>query len=383
MLPISFFPLNNITTLFSCVPNAQEIFMRLILILIILSALVSCGKKQANNLGSSVSMVVFEQKVFTTIRKGQDKSLIRSKLLNLIVEQTFPPETINPENTVNKHDELHKYVMSDSELNLYEEKEKEFSKVIVSYHDREEIYFLPERVPVINIISELELSAGVDRVFKRVLTDYEKTYKGGVVYLVSLNHRDLMKNDQKFYRAKSDINLVNHSTTIDNNKSAFLSIDYTVSLQKLVPKKFGGHIIKCTPELIEAGMCGLQCAYKKDVPSSEFEIVKEDKIEKLGFRIKYEDMLVNINDMQIMNKKEGYFEVKMDHQEALKDSYLVTIIQDDSEYYYKMTTGYDYTNMCSESERDVWKNETLSSKVNMVVTMHTFGRGAELLQIKL
>lgn len=356
--------------------------MRSILILIILSVLVSCRKEQ-NNVGSNVSMVIFEQKIFTTIRNGQNKSLIRSKLLNSIVEKTFPPAIVNPDNAVKKHDELDKYVMTETEKNLYEEKEKNFSKIIVSYHDREEIYFIPDRVPVSNIISELDLTAGVDRVFNILPTDNEKTYKGGVVYLVSLNHRDLMKNDQKFFNKLSDENIVNRTRTIDSNVSVVLFVDYSLLVQKLVPKTFGGHIIKCTPELREEGSCGVQCAYKKDVLSSEYESMPESRLDKLGFNLQYGEHTPKLEDLQIVNTRDGHFEVKVDYQEVLQDNFLLTINPKPSESYYKRTLGYDYTEMCSESEREVWSNEYRQSKVEFKITMQTFGRGAELLKIKL
>lgn len=358
--------------------------MRASLIILSLAVLVSCGKK-SNNLGSSVVASAFEQKDFLTIPHEENASLIRHKLLNLIVEQTFPSQNFNPDNSLKKNDELDKYEMSERDLRNYQEKEKSFAKVIVSYPDREEVYFLPERVPVANLIGELELSAGTDRVFKMFPTDNEKTFKGGVFYFVSLNHTDLMKNDQKYYSTQiiNMKNFTNQSVLVDGHRAIILSIDYDFYLQKLAPQAFHGKPARCTKDSIESGDCGRKCEYLRNMPSGEFEKSSEPTIENLGFNVRYANGLVPGSDMEIVNKRDGHFELKIGPKEMLGDNFTLELAKGASATYLRSAPGYAYSQFCNGGEIYVRGDVTLQSKVTFSVTMTTYGRGAELKKVKL
>jgi hypothetical protein len=170
---------------------------------------------------------------------------------------------------------------------------------------------------------------------------------------------------------------------IDSYKSVVMSIDYNVYLQKVLPQSFGGNLIKCTRDLMEAGMCGPQCSYKRNLPSSEFEKINENEIEKLGLSVRYGNFAGTIKDLNIINKKSDHFEVKIESQEGLGDSYILSIQQAASRIYPQSAPGYDYSVNCSSSDRNVHGDVTLQSKVNYSIKMTTFGRGAELFKIKL
>lgn len=358
--------------------------MRIFLIILSLAAFVSCGKK-TNNLGNSAVMEAFEQKNFLTIPHEENKSLIRSKFLNLLVEQTFPALGNSSENQIKNNDELNNFEMPEKDLKNYQDKSKGFNKVVVSYQDREEVYFVPERILVSNLINELELSPGADRVFKIFPSDNEKTYKGGVIYIVSVNHEDLMKNDQSFYKTQTNTikGISGQSLLMDSYKSVILSVDYDFYLQKLAPQAFGGTVIRCNRDLLESGMCGVQCAYKRNIPVNEFEKGTEQNLRNLGFAVKYANKTVSVSDLVILNQTATHFEVKIESQEAFGDEYFLEVVQLASSAYSRNTPGYDYTGSCSSSERNVNGNVALQSKVNFSVTMTIFGRGAELKRVKL
>lgn len=357
--------------------------MRASLIILSLAVLVSCGKK-SNNLGSSVVMDAFEQKSFITIPHEENKSLIRSKLLNSLVEQTFPALVENPSSKIQNNDELKNYEMPEKDLKNYQDKERGYNKVIVSYQDREEVYFVPERALVANLISDLELSAGADRVLKILPGASEKTYKGGVVYIVSVNHEDLMKNDHNFYKIQTNaLKGVNgQSLLIDSYKGVILSVDYEFYLQKLAPQSFGGKVIRCTRDLIEAGMCGVQCGYVRNMPSGAFEKGTEQNLGNLGFAVKYGNKTVSASDLVITNQTSNHFDVKIESQEASGDDYALEVVQLASSTYQRSAPGYNYTN-CGAADQNVNGNVTIQSKVNFSVTMTILGRGAELKRVKL
>jgi hypothetical protein len=356
--------------------------MRSTLILITLATvLVSCGKKE-NNLGSSVAKEAFEQKEFLTISHEENASLIRSKLLNFIVEQDFPPSFNKPENTILKNDELDNFEISDRDLKNYQEKEKGFSKVIVSYVDREEVYFIPERVSVMNLASELQLSPGIDRVFKLLPSENDKTFKGGVFYLVSLNHADLMKNDQKFFSAQSK-NILNQSLLVNSFTKVLLSVDYDFYLPKIVTQSFSMPTPRCPAGDREGGQCFISCKYKRNMPTSDFEKSSETSLENLGFSLKYSQNFIHTNSDEVVNERDGHFEVKIESNEFLEDNFTIEVAQRTSATYQRNTDGYEYSSSCKNYGGNIYGQATLQSRVDFLVTMTVFGRGTELKKIRL
>lgn len=356
-----------------------------IIILSLSITFVSCGKKDSNLLQGSVGIEAIEQKDFLTIPHEDNKSLIRSKLLNSIVEKDFPALVNNPDNGVKTHDELNDFEISERDLKNYQQKEKDFSKIIVSYVDREEIYFVAERILVTELIKKLELSpGGEERVFKMFSTDNERTYKGGVIFLISLNHKDLMKNDQRFYKEKIIMN--KQSIVIDSYKTAILSVSYDFYLQKVSAQNFRDtKILRCNRDLIEAGIpCGSPCVYKRHMPSGEFEKVGQGNLNDLGFGLKYTDRVMAVNELGITRQKDGSFEIEINsHDMEGENFYRLELVQTPSSSYQKSSPGFDYNLMCEAGQKNVNGNVTLQSKVNFSMAVTLLGRGAELKKIKL
>ena len=355
------------------------------IILSLIFTFVSCGKKENKLLKGAVSVEAIEQKDFLTIPHEYNKSLIRSKLLNIIVEKDFPALVDNPDNAVKARDELNKFDISDRDLKNYQQKEKEFTKVIVSYVDKEEIYFVEERILFTELIKKLELyPEGGDRVLKMFSSNNERTYKGGVVYIISVNHRDLMENDRAFYKEK--INMNKNSIVIDSNKTAILSVNYDFFMQKVAVQNFQyTKILRCSRDLIEAGTpCGTPCEYKRHMPSGDFEKVGQPNLNDLGFNLKYTDSLMTTHQLEISKKQDGLFEIEIKYYELSdEDFFTLEMVQTPSSSYPRSAPGFDYNHMCEAGQRNVNGNITLQSKVNFSMALTLLGRGAELKKIKL
>jgi len=356
-----------------------------IIILSLTITFVSCGKTGSNLLQGTVGIEAIEQKDFLTIPHEDNKSLIRSKLLNSIVEKDFPALVNNPDNGVKTHDELNNFEIPERDLKNYQQKEKNFSKVIVSYVDREEIYFVAERILITELIKKLELSpGGEDRVFKMFSTDNERTYKGGVIYLISLNHEDLMENDQRFYKEKIHMN--RQSIVIDSYKTAILSVSYEFYMQKVAAQSFRDtKILRCSRDLIEAGIpCGSPCEYKRHMPSGEFEKIGQTNLNDLGFALKYAGRVMAVNELGIVRQRNASFEIDIKSHDMLgEDFYTLELVQTPSSSYQRNAPGFDYNLMCEAGQKNVNGNVTLQSKVNFSMAVTLLGRGAELKKIKL
>ena len=355
-----------------------------ILILSFMVTFVSCGKKDSNILKGSLGAEAIEQKDFLTIPHEDNNSLIRSKLLNSIVEKDFPALVNNPDNAVKANDELSNFEISERDLKNYQQKEKNFFKVIVSYVDREEIYFIAERILLSELINRLELSPGGEgRVFKMFSTDNERTYKGGVIYLISLNHEDLMKNDQKYYKER--ISMTRNSIVIDSYKTATLSVNYDFYMQKVAAQNFRGTlVVRCNRDLLEAGIpCGQPCEYKRNMPSGDFEKIAQTNLSHLGFGLKYSDRVFSINELAIGKQQAGSFEVEIKSPDMVgEDFYTLELVQMPSSTYQRSAPGFDYSIMC-DGQRNINGDVTLQSKVNFSMAVTLLGRGAELKKIKL
>lgn len=354
--------------------------MRLPFIILTIAMLASCEKKE-NTIAEPIVIDSLEQKSYLVIPHGEDGSVIRSKLLNEVVEQSFPANKLVAEFKIKNNDELHGFAMSDRDMKSYQLKSSTMAKIVVSYSDHEEVYFLPQKIALDEITEELQLIPEKDRVLKVLPNEYLATSKGVAFYLVNVNHEDLMMNDQKFFQ--SEAVEYKNSFLVDSYKAASLLVDYEFYLQKLSPQAFGGKKIRCTRDLIEAGMCGPTCSYTRNIPVNDYSVAVETDLAKLGFSVKYSDKTKSVSEFKVNKDMSAHFEVELESQQTIGDVYSVEVVKTPSSTYQVYSAAYDYSNMCGGADKNVAGDLTIQSQVNFKVKVVLKGRGIELKTIKL
>lgn len=347
-------------------------------LLILLSfVFVSCGPKKTHELSSAQFNSSLEQKSFQTITEADSILFLRGKLLNSFVEERFPSG--DESNKIKNRDELTFAKISDRDLAIYKDKENSTAKVIVSYSDRTEIFFLPQNVPLEIIASKLNLKNEIDRKFKWVKTNITKTYSGAVLYLVSLNQEDLVQNDQNFN--KETITLGQDFTAREMKlvagKVLELSVDFSVFLEGEVGQQFAGRGVRCNRDLAEAGACGL-CSYTRNVPSGSFNSTTTLPLNELGFSVKIGQQIFGLNEFNPLVSNENFkIEINSSGFDLRKET-SVQIISVAPVGITKHTPAYNHTGFCLSTSDDV--QITLARKVKASVTATIKGRGVEFLK---
>lgn len=346
--------------------------------LIILStlALLSCGKTKDLGNANAISKKV-ELNSFVTIPHEEGKSVFHKKLLNAVVEENFPSST--PQ-TFKAYEELSDYKMDERDLRDYKEKENLLTKVVFAFSNRTEIFFLPANIPLGSIPQKLDLKAEKDRTFKLLKNDYIKTNVGSVVYFVSLNHEDLILNDQDHYVTKFEMKdkFTERTVMLDAQKKFEVEVGYNYFVQSLTPQIYKHKAPTRNSGCAESGTCG-GCEYKRLI-AGDFVKVEATSVSQLGLGIKVNGKLIENSDVVSSVAPSGAFNMVLKQAEYSLNGGSLEIIQLSAEGITASQSAYDLTNACINVPAETI---TRAAKADLSVTLKVWGRGEELRKIQL
>lgn len=356
--------------------------MRTCLLILLLTTFISCGKK-LNEISSHKGSSAFLSENALIIPHNESGSAIRIKLLNKIVEETFPSTEENPNSIIQIHDELQNAELSESEVRDYEVKEKSFTKVVVSFSDREEVHFVKDRIPTQDLIFTLRLNPEVDRKLKLITSPYSQSFIGATFYIVSVKHEDLMKNDQQFYSAESMISNFQEDIFVGRSSSALIKVNYEFRVQSLAPVVYTAPKVRCSRDSLEDGSCGSGCSYTVNLPVDKYEKTNPSNLRDLGAIIKYGNSKVLVDQFSVSSFKDGYFEMKLDSLETVDEEASFKFLNMAPTTYSRTSAHYNFSSGCSSEDRGRVSSYTQKTEVSLNVKMNVFGRGEELRKIKL
>jgi hypothetical protein len=192
-----------------------------------------------------------------------------------------------------------------------------------------------------------------------------------------------MKNDQQFYSAESAINNFQEKIYFESYRPILLKVDYEFKVQSLAPVVYTAPKVRCSRESLEDGSCGGGCSFTTNLPFNKFEKGTPSNVQDLGLAIKYEDALVRVDELSVLNSKDGYFEMKIDSAEIVDNKLSFQVTQVPSAVYSKASTHYNFSSGCSSEDKTKVSPYNQNTQVSMNVKMKVFGRGEELKKIKL
>lgn len=355
--------------------------MRICLFILFLFTMASCGQK-INELPRSKSSSAFISEKAMVVPHADNTSTIRAKLLNKIVEISYPATGENLVNAIQPHDEIRNVDLSENELKEYELKEQKYTKVVVSFSDREEIYFIKDQIPVQDLALVLGLRLEFDRKLTSILNPNKKSLPGSVLYLVSVNHEDLMKNDQQFYSVESEVKNFQGKINFENYKAFVVKVDYDFQVQSLVPVVYTAPKIRCTRESIEDGRCGSECNFTANLPANKFEKVTPANLQDLGVVVREDDVLMSFDQLSIQNAKKGYFEIIIRSSESSDKEYF-EMNKIPSTVYSGVSAHYNFSGGCHSEDRAKVSRYTQNTQVSVSYKVHVLGRGEALKDIQL
>lgn len=380
--------------------------MRTFFLILLLSTFGACGKKsnQINSdrlftvkeeldnkkevitntelsVPSVIPSFVFERAL--TIPHSGNISTIRSKLLNKIVETSYPSSEIISSHTIQIHDELQNIELTENELKDYEIKEKILTKVIVSFSDREEVYFVQEKILAQDLISILGLKLEENRKLKIVSTPYRETYFGLTFHIVSVNHEDLMLNDQSYYNSDSIISNFQEKIMHESYKKILLKIGYDFKVQSLSPVSYVAPVVRCNKDLKEAGMCGPGCNFTTDLPANDYKKTNPKNLLDIGLVLRYGNKEMRIDQLELIDFREGYFEINLDSINNLNKEATFEFLKIANPVYSGASGHYNFGSGCHSIDKSQVSPYGLNTLSNFSFKMTTFGRGEELKKINL
>lgn len=355
--------------------------MRFYLLLTLLF-LVSCGKNQ-ELLEGKTTPSAFEEKNFVSFKHKKGDSLLRRKLLNQIVEETLKDKPLSEEHKVAYGDEFifrdEVFEFSEKEKKIFNEKEKYLSKLIVSYDDAQEIFFLPDNIPLSLIADQLHLSPQKDSAFRFVNSSLAKTQKGHTLYLVSFNKMNLVENDKYFYQQKisGEGNIFERTISLHSSQELEIGIDYQYFIQTSIVQNFTGPQRRCNRDLMEAGLCD-SCSYSKKVPGPHFEKRSLDSVEDLGLSLIIEGKKFSLNDFRIQKNSETRISFLVDLKSlALTNNLNLSLNKNGNRTFTQLSNPFNVQGNCSGI--GMASNETYQTKVDLRPEITIKGRGIELL----
>jgi hypothetical protein len=359
------------------------------LLILLLSLVVSsCGRPKDNAMrGEQPFIARGENKVFLSLEHSQDASLLRQKLLNTIVQSALKEPLRKASDSIGFRDEFiigntKKDILAQDEV-IYKENEQWMSKVIVSYQDRLEVYFVPDQILISRLVAVLNLKADADRDFLWVKPHLSATAKGSTFYLLSFNHDDLIANDEHFFQEDYDWGS-DYSTkelNILKNQKIEIRVNYNFLTQSGVPQRFNGsNRLNCSRDLVEAGaFCG-QHYYTRIVNGGSFEKTQMTDLTKLGLEIEIGNNFFNPVQLEAHLESDGLFTISANPSELMDlNFYKIAFKTFTPPAYIKKVVNYDLTPGCNPIHTST--TEAFSAQSSFSIRLKVMGRGERLRSI--
>jgi hypothetical protein len=343
--------------------------------LIILSILAMSCKKENVIDNPTPSLRAFSRNALT-IKHDENASLMRNKILNSFVEEKFPSN--NVANAINVHDELLDADMIQRDLSDYIEYEKNMSKLVVSFSDHLEIYFLPTGFPIDKATSILNLKTESGRVFRWIKHSAVKANPGGKFFLASVNLEDIVKNDQNFYQENKGANKNVRQLSYNVVPGTALEVtgEFDLYRQKETVVEVLGTNTYCRYAHGLGGDpgCG-QCKYKMESVSNEYEKMPSPSITEIGLKIKLNEGDYSIDELK-PELSERHFKFVINGEDR-NVNFALSAGRDYSDDT-KTVAGFDYNISCSE--KNAQTTNRIKKKLEVSFQMRVLGRGTEFLK---
>lgn len=330
----------------------------------------SCSKKE-QALSSNAFVSKAEQKSFISIPFSEGESKLRNKIIQKIIETKFAFK--NPAEEIAPREEIGQDKLNTRELDLYLSQEKTSTKIVVSYTDKTEIYFVPKGILYTDLISQLGLRAEEGHIFKWFNVTVPKTYEGGVFYLISINHDDLMAFDRKNYSFIYNLEELNdvRSASLNGQMDIEVYIKYEYYRETLAHKEK-----QMDPSFCSGGL-GCFCTYKVYAPSGNMNKVVPE-VSWLALQFGINDSVKEMADFKYVNVSDSeiVFTISSDEVER-EGAFNFRIFKNTPERPRHTSYCHDFNGTCNRN-RCTGVDTTLATRTIMQSKIITKGRGEAL-----
>jgi hypothetical protein len=343
----------------------------------------ACGKKNSTSTDLRVRKNFYNPSAYLTIKHHSEDSILRRKLLNSILDSRIE---INPKlvekSLIADEDEFkfsgEKTIFSNYNIEEYKNLSENSAKLIVSFEDRLEIYFLPSGILKEKVLSDLHLEASEQRHFDWIQSDVEFLTKGKIYYLVSSKKTDLLDNDIYFHNQFLALGESFNEKIFTFSKYQVLELKLAVDYieKEVVVSTLRGQSIKCTKDMREAGMCD-PCFYKIEVLSGQMVKNSLETTQLIDFDIHINGKKYSLADFHPVKEKNGSFKILIDLKKILTDEFAsVQFTKNAQPTVTKVVRTFEETSMCAH--HNVESKFDITPSVNMNLDLNVRGRTLKL-----
>lgn len=308
-------------------------------------------------------------------------SILRNKLITNLIEANMKTNKLT---TILKEDEFKLLDQQDAEptnLERFKSGSNE-AKVIVSYSQALNAYLVPAGLPLKELETHLKIQNEDNRELLWITEKEGLTKAGQVIFLVSVNHEDLMEFDRHLYSEKIEkLNIEGDLIlNLQFGQEAEIKMQTDYYKQALHPQKFAGATSRCKPQDYEAGTCE-PCSFDRQVPSS-YSQQKSVNFNDLNLTVKMGDKKFSINSLSPIYEHERNLMILKINASTFTDEDSIDLrFTMNPKSFQVLTQGYNYSDKCLL--RNISQNEILQTKAINHFVIEIKGRGALLKSIKL
>lgn len=303
-----------------------------------------------------------DQKLFLSLEHGKGKSLLRQKLLNMKLREMLKDTSrFEPNEMIENGDEFFidgvTKKLTAVQLVQYKKLRSHCAGIIVSYLERQEIYFVTPGVDTTVILKSLNLIKENNNHFT-IFQHGDRTVKGEMIYVLNAGTEELKINDRLFHWSewKLEDPLDGEKFMIHSNQKLTFKIQAKHLRDQIVTSIMTAPKSKCTPEKMEAEACQ-PCQYQMEIPSGnkiEYPIKNLSDVH-LDFFINGKSYLEK--DLVVDKSIKGEWSIEIDpiKLKAVEDVVLVEIKHTNELNAIKHVRGFNYTASCLDArvERDI------------------------------
>ncbi len=283
-------------------------------------ALLSC--KGADNKTAPVQFVsAYEKKPFLVIGHNEDSSVLRTKLLHL---KFYTLMNVAPEFKIKSDDQFklgkETFERSAGEQIEYEKLQQNSAEVVVSYSDREEIYFVPTGILRDQAFGDLGLKPESEKNLEWAPGTPSVLSQKSIYYLLSSSREELIENDRKLFFSKTDPSSeTQKSFSFSPNQKVVIHFTLEYFLKETTVELIsGGPPGVCKSDMREAGFCE-PCKAKIEKTTGRLSKV-QGALHDLGLVLLLNGKEISLAELSPVFSEEGKsIEVELDIRKVATD----------------------------------------------------------------
>jgi len=345
--------------------------MKFLIVCSLLTFTLACKKE---NLTSNNGLMPFMSKSYLNLPHKEDQSILRRKLLHLRLGQVLHDDSSEEIDASDVFEILGSHFrMSKKKQEEYNQLKASCAELIISFIDHLEIYFVPTGIDREIALKQIGITLPTGANISWNEGTPLKLLKGNIYYLLSSTDNEMKNNDIYFHSEKNNLG------------EKYQDIEFTFSLSQQVILDFDtqylenqvgvanreGAKIKCTKDILEAGLCN-PCSYKIQTVTGGL-IERAFKLEEINLSIMIDGKEFSLQELDASIDSKNHILVVLNFKKLTKNNLVkVTILNSAIKPISRQVEGFDFSDSCYG--RNAKSTLDLTPVINKSLEMEIQGR---------